>query len=200
MEVTDYKGDLKGFPPEIVEKMLDRQEQQGNGRDIEVFEGVITSPKSAGGFNWNRTPEGYYFWNAVIRDRRFSIFWDRYHETIADGPVRTDSLAEFESTVKDREILCAILDIHNLYPQPQCYLVALLLASQFQGVIHHNSEHCVTQIDGHLYDKGGRINGPEGKFLKDGNYELLSHFGHRVKRRLVQAIFEKHGKLLSELG
>lgn len=28
--MSNYKGDLKGFPPEVVEWMLDQQEAQGN--------------------------------------------------------------------------------------------------------------------------------------------------------------------------
>lgn len=32
-----YKGELEGFP-EVVEKMLERQVEQGNKRDVSVFE------------------------------------------------------------------------------------------------------------------------------------------------------------------
>ena len=32
----EYKGEIKGFPQEIVEKMLDYQEKQGNKRNIEI--------------------------------------------------------------------------------------------------------------------------------------------------------------------
>ena len=33
----EYKGELKGFPHEVVEKMLDRQEEQGNERDVRLY-------------------------------------------------------------------------------------------------------------------------------------------------------------------
>jgi hypothetical protein len=53
MSNYNYKGDLKGFPPEVVEWMLDQQEAQGNRRDVSVFEEGRMADKSEGGFNWD---------------------------------------------------------------------------------------------------------------------------------------------------
>lgn len=73
-----YKGQLEGFPTEIVEKMLDYQEQQGNERDISVFEKDIFAGKRSKGFIWDETLEGADFWNEVIEQRNFQVFFDRY--------------------------------------------------------------------------------------------------------------------------
>lgn len=75
----NYKGQLEGFPVEIVEKMLERQVEQGNKRDISVFEkNVLAGGKRGEGFTWDKTPEGHNFWLHVISRRNFEVFFDRY--------------------------------------------------------------------------------------------------------------------------
>lgn len=73
-----YKGELKGFPQEIVEKMLDIQESQGNRKDVSVFEFDITKTNCDGGFCWSDTPEGHAFWRQVIKDKEFDTFFEKY--------------------------------------------------------------------------------------------------------------------------
>lgn len=69
----NYKGQLKGFPKEVVEKMLDRQEEQTGVREVEEFEDFLIS-----GFVWNKTIEGSDFWWAVILNRDFDLFFEKY--------------------------------------------------------------------------------------------------------------------------
>ena len=38
LENYEPKGELEGFPKEIISRMLDCQEEQGNPRDVSVFE------------------------------------------------------------------------------------------------------------------------------------------------------------------
>ena len=59
-ELENYtpKGDLKGFPKEIIARMLDYQEEQGNLRDVSVFERDRKEGHYVGGFEWNETKEG----------------------------------------------------------------------------------------------------------------------------------------------
>ena len=59
------KDDLAGYPWEIVAKMLSNQINQGNVRDISVFENRIATPKDDGGFNWGETSQGKDFWQVV---------------------------------------------------------------------------------------------------------------------------------------
>ena len=74
----EYKGELKGFPHEVVEKMLDYQEEHGNERDVSVFEGMRRTLSFDGGFNWDETIEGHIFWDNVISYKNFDLFFERY--------------------------------------------------------------------------------------------------------------------------
>ena len=74
---SGYKGEIKGFPKEIVEKMLDRQVEEGNKRDVSVFEIDRYSGKSFG-FHWSSTCEGSGFWDGVIGNRNFDVFFSKY--------------------------------------------------------------------------------------------------------------------------
>jgi hypothetical protein len=69
-------NELKGFPQEIIEKMLYYQEQQGNKRDVSVFEKCVVD--DVDGFVWRSTPEGYDFWQRVILQKDFDHFFERY--------------------------------------------------------------------------------------------------------------------------
>lgn len=54
------------LPIVIQEKMLERQVEQGNKRDPEVFRILITADVENGGFRWEHTPEKYYFWYMIL--------------------------------------------------------------------------------------------------------------------------------------
>ena len=76
-----YKGAIKDFPQEIVEKMLEYQVQQGNQRNVEVFEDFKYANLENKGFNWEETPEGSKFWTEVIDYKFFSLFFEKYPKT-----------------------------------------------------------------------------------------------------------------------
>lgn len=69
----EYKGQLKYFPENVVNKMLDYQEEQTGKRDITVFEENVKCSKVSGGFHWANTEEGYQFWYSVIIKREFYL-------------------------------------------------------------------------------------------------------------------------------
>jgi hypothetical protein len=73
-----YKGQLEGFPKEIVEKMLEEQEKQGNKRDVSVFERILSTSYSNGGFTWDLTKENNQFWKEVLEDKNFTLFFEKY--------------------------------------------------------------------------------------------------------------------------
>jgi hypothetical protein len=73
-----YKGQLKGVPKEVVDKMLEHQAAQGNKRDVTVFEEYLQRDAINGGFRWSITPECYDFWEDVISKRKFDSFFKRY--------------------------------------------------------------------------------------------------------------------------
>lgn len=75
LENYEPKGQLIGFPKEIISHMLDYQEEQGNPRDISVFEKNRTCCE---GFLWHKTKEGFQFWEEVIREKNFNLFFEKY--------------------------------------------------------------------------------------------------------------------------
>ena len=84
-----YKGEIKDFPQEVVEKMLYYQERQGFKRDVTVFEKSRTA-----GFMWKYTPEGESFWREVIRNKNFQLFFEKYPKSaypkvmmVSDNPI-----------------------------------------------------------------------------------------------------------------
>lgn len=66
------------YPPEVIELMLQRQEKQGNRRDIRPFLENIRRGKKRGGFDWNNTPEGERFWDEVLVEKNFKLFYKLY--------------------------------------------------------------------------------------------------------------------------
>lgn len=69
---------IKDLPPEIVEKMLERQVEQGNPRSIEPFKANIAAGFSSGGFTWEDTPEGETFWLIILDDNDIDHFYTKY--------------------------------------------------------------------------------------------------------------------------
>lgn len=74
----DLIGDLEDFPIELVEIMLQKQYKQVDKMDISIFQKCKFSDKYQGGFHWSDTIEGHEFWNDVIREGRFDVFFERY--------------------------------------------------------------------------------------------------------------------------
>jgi hypothetical protein len=72
-----FSDKLEGFPKEIVQKMVERQFEQGNEPD---FEKVFGYDKSQGGFNWRDTIEGADFW-CNVHDINFKVFYEKYPKT-----------------------------------------------------------------------------------------------------------------------
>lgn len=73
---SDLIGDLKGFPIEVVQKMLEKQLAQGNKQNIEIFQIYIFSGEK--GFFWEQTEEGIDFWIEVISCNNFDLFFQKY--------------------------------------------------------------------------------------------------------------------------
>lgn len=73
-----FKGAIKDFPPEVVHKMCDRQEECGNKRDVSRFEHYSSSGKAMGGFDWGDTAEGFNFWHYVIVMHDWELFFAEF--------------------------------------------------------------------------------------------------------------------------
>jgi len=82
------------LPKAIQNKMLDRQEQQGNLRNPAAFEKHIDAPKHNGGFTWADTPEKDLFWRRILNHGILDEFFQLYPETtypkvmwVSDAPI-----------------------------------------------------------------------------------------------------------------
>lgn len=75
-----YKGELTGFPQEIVEKILDEQERQGNKRDVSVFEKKAEAQLEDGGFDWESTNQDYLFWESILSYGELDYFYEDFYE------------------------------------------------------------------------------------------------------------------------
>lgn len=80
VEKSDLVGDIKDFPIEVVEKMIDEQVKQGNIPNVEVFQKCAILDDEDGGFAWNRTKDGEDFWREVIVESNFDLFFKKYRK------------------------------------------------------------------------------------------------------------------------
>ena len=77
----DLVGELREFPLVVVQKMIERQVMQGNPANVKVFQADTTAEQLDGGFEWENSPEGWDFWNDVIVNMEFNVFFERYPES-----------------------------------------------------------------------------------------------------------------------
>lgn len=78
VEQSDLVGDIKDFPIEVVEKMIEEQVKQGNCPNVEVFQNYATAGVSDDGFTWGNTEDGDDFWMEVIDECNFDLFFKKY--------------------------------------------------------------------------------------------------------------------------
>lgn len=71
-------GDIADFPIEVVQKMVDYQEEQGNKADPSKFATDVIADREHGNFTWSLTPEGSLWWGEIINSRNFSKFFEKY--------------------------------------------------------------------------------------------------------------------------
>lgn len=78
VEQSDLVGGIKDFPIELVDKMIEEQVKQGNKADVEVFQKNATIDAEDGGFDWYKTDDDMYFWQEVIGEGNFDLFFNKY--------------------------------------------------------------------------------------------------------------------------
>lgn len=71
-------GEIKNFPIEVVEKMVEEQMNQGNKPNVNLFTIDKCATRHEGGFNWERSGDGFLFWEKIIKEELFDIFFERY--------------------------------------------------------------------------------------------------------------------------
>jgi len=81
VEQSDLVGDIKDFPIEVVQAMVNEQVRQGNKADASVFANDRISGSLCGGFGWNRALDQGPFWSNVICNKYFDLFFTKYPKT-----------------------------------------------------------------------------------------------------------------------
>jgi hypothetical protein len=81
----DLIGEIKDFPIEVVQKMVDCQVEQGNKADVTVFQKSRCEMKEDNGFSWNETAEGFSFWSNIVDYKEFNIFFEKYPKRELEG-------------------------------------------------------------------------------------------------------------------
>lgn len=64
---------IEGYPPHVVELMLDEQERQGNPRNVAVFQKKADANYFEGGFTWGKSVKGPMFWSSIHNGHKFDI-------------------------------------------------------------------------------------------------------------------------------
>lgn len=91
---------IKNFPPEVINKMIEMQVAQGNPANVKVFEELESASFEEGGFNWEDTPDGFPFWDSVIMDEDFDLFFKKYPRDSIVEAVRQDLLDRSNRGIK----------------------------------------------------------------------------------------------------
>ena len=78
VEQIDLVGNIKDFPIEVVEKMIEEQFKQGYLPDVEVFQKNASAGVDEGGFCWTNSEDGFKFWEDVISYGDFELFFKKY--------------------------------------------------------------------------------------------------------------------------
>ena len=64
---------IEGYPPHVVELMLDEQERQGNPRNVAIFQEKADANYFEGGFTWGKSVKGPMFWSSIHNGHKFDI-------------------------------------------------------------------------------------------------------------------------------
>lgn len=102
VEQSDLIGAIEDFPIEVVEKMIEHQVEQGNKPDVKAFRRFAANDAKGGGFTWENTIEGELFWDKVIGNRNFNVFFEMYPKNI-DGQLLKayENFSKAEAAVRD---------------------------------------------------------------------------------------------------
>lgn len=105
VEKRDLVGGIQNFPIEVVEKMIEEQVRQGNLPNVEVFQENPAVGMDDGGFNWRKTEQGYDFWDEVIEEGNFDLFFMIYNKTTNTDVNKSEMVNKQEFIAKVRKWL-----------------------------------------------------------------------------------------------
>lgn len=74
----DLVQQIRDFPIEVVQKMVDYQDKP----DVTIFQEHATASENRGGFDWDKSIEGSHFWDDIIIDKEFPLFFEMYPKEV----------------------------------------------------------------------------------------------------------------------
>lgn len=154
----NYKGDLEGFPDEVVEKMLERQVEQGNKRNVASFEERNSINFMDGGFDWSNTIEKWGFWWEVIIYKNFDLFFEKYPKK--DKTIKYFEVGKMYNCAVWGEMECVKTDDTNIYYPVVC--------------IRSNGDRIGYTFDGR-YDKNSKITLSQNHIPEIVNKPIVEH-------------------------
>ena len=136
--MSKYKGDIENFPEEVVEWMCDQQVNQGNPRNVRVFEKYKSADKPSGGFTWAKVdipiecPYGPSdFCAKVIEDEEFYLIPQYFPKKSQSAPeIDIDAILQTKDTGKP---IITFNDEHRF--QAACAAMTGLLSSPHYSVL-----------------------------------------------------------------
>lgn len=164
LENYEPKGELKGFPKEIIARMLDCQEEQGNKRDVTVFEKNITE-----GFIWGQAKEKDSFWYEVISNKDFNLFFEKY-------PKKEDN-QEFRVEDKVYDILLGKIGIVKEINLQEVKAFRIAVVFENYGTIFYTIDYTIEGKSSSI-DKYPRL----VHYRDDYNYDVID-FNNLPKRQ-----------------
>lgn len=81
VEQSDLIGEIKDFPIEVVQAMVDEQVMQGKKADAHPFWIDKSACALDGGFRFDKSVDGFCFWDEVINRKNFNLFFQKYPKT-----------------------------------------------------------------------------------------------------------------------
>lgn len=173
MKITekDLIGKIKGFPIEVVKKMIEYQVEAGNPASVEVFQRKANATSCWGGFNWTDTPEGIGFWDPVIWEHNFDLFFEKY-------PKKTNKVYIYQDNTIPGDLVISTLEEHggvnssNLYGDaggPVIYFIE----PKNNEICHAPANSIMANLVTENYTEL-EVKKPKNKISKQKIYECLS--------------------------
>jgi hypothetical protein len=183
-ELENYtpKGQLEGFPKEIIARLLECQEEQGNKRDIKVFEKYKDSAKSEGGFDWDKTEEEDIFWGEVIVKEDFDLFFEEYPKQGVCSECKECRKQEYQESKTTKYVQVGDNAISNRWRAERNRLYYFINFYTKDWFFSDETKDCYDPIDNENYNSGNY-------FRTEVEAEIIAQ---KLNTYLKQLIKEEH--------
>lgn len=96
---------IEGYPPHVIELMLDEQERQGNPRNVAVFQKKADAGYFEGGFTWGKSVKGPMFWSSIHNGHKFEIAIPESKSNLKEVAVTVNEAISKETVQEDNGLV-----------------------------------------------------------------------------------------------